>query len=102
MLPEIKKLENFNENRLKQILDIDFIVSKKNRELSDDGPFLIWSFATNHVHEIETIGDEYFVVWCGLRGSSKCKSLVFGRIPFIEEKLNLETSYSILEYLREK
>lgn len=98
MLPEIKQTK-FNEQLLNDTEKIDFIVSKFNRKLSEHKLFSVWTYSTNHIHELQPGSDCYFVVWVGEIGKGKCKSLVFGRINTIEKYLKEIKIQEVIDYI---
>ncbi len=69
---------------------IDILVSEKTRELSKNGSnlFLTWTFPTNHLHQQQSIGVSYFVIWVGETGKELLRSVCFGPTEMIPEMLS--------------
>jgi len=80
----------FNENTIKDMETIDSLVSEKKKELFKikSKLFLSWTFPTNHSHQYQIIGKNYFVVWVGETGKGLLKTVCFGSISQIPKLLS--------------
>lgn len=80
----------FNKNTLKDMETIDSLVSEKTKELfkNESKLFLSWTFPTNHLHQQQSISENYFVVWVGETGRGLLKTVCFGRIGIIPKLLS--------------
>jgi hypothetical protein len=80
----------FNEKTLKDMETIDSLVSEKTRELfkNDSKLFLSWTFPTNHLHQLQAISENYFIVWVGETGKGVLKMVCCCRIGMIPKFLS--------------
>lgn len=86
----------FNELTTEDIITIDKVISKRNKDLYDKGVFLSWTFPKNHRHETQSLSSNYFCVWGGLIDDVSMKLVCFSGVWLIPDILDKTTDEEII------